>query len=77
MAAARCYITTQRAAIGSEIKTLSSTADGDGSKERERQERESRLLGKWQTNVLYPCVCVHVCHPTDWNASVADVHSQG
>lgn len=41
MAAPRCHITIQRAAIGSEIKTLSTTPDGDGSTERETEiERE-------------------------------------
>lgn len=84
MAAVRCHIMIQSAVIGSEIKTLSTTADGAGAE----KERESRLLGKWQTNIIYPsmcmCVCVHkwwgeagllsTSHHTDCNASVAGVH---
>lgn len=72
MAAVRSHITIQRAVIGSEIKTLSTTADGEGLREREK-ERE-QVAGK-MTNRYNLSVCV--CHPTDCSASVAGVHSQG
>lgn len=85
MAAVRCHIMIQSAVIGSEIKTLSTTADGAGAKKRERKQVAGKMTNKYNLSV---CVCACVCtngprgeagllstsHHTDCNASVAGVH---
>lgn len=70
MAAVRSHITIQRAVIGSEIKTLSTTADGEGLREKEREQVAGKMTNQYNLSVC-------VCHPTDCSASVAGVHSQG
>lgn len=76
MAAVRSHITIQRAVIGSEIKTLSTTADGEGLREREK-ERE-QVAGKMTNQYnLSVCVCaIPLIVVPVWLACTAKVNTE-
>lgn len=54
MAAVRSHITIQRAVIGSEIKTLSTTADGEGLREKEREQVAGKMTNQYNLSVCVP-----------------------